>query len=273
MTPRLAHGPGAGGQGHADDRRQQLRRQADRERDGEQQRLDHRAVEQQVHRQDEQDDDDHHADQQVAELAHAAREVGLGLARPAAVPRSRRTRSGDRSRRRGPSPCRCAPRRRERRHWSAPRAARPARTIPGCFSTGNDSPVMLASLTRKSSASITRPSAGIRLPAESRMRSPGTIVLTGTVCSTPSRTTRHVSARRRLQLLDRRRRPVLLKEAEQRAAEHDRQDDGRIHPLLQRQRDRGGEDQDEDERALELPQKQAKRAQARRILDAVGTDA
>ena len=31
-----AHGPGAGGQGHADDRRQQLRRQADRERNGKQ---------------------------------------------------------------------------------------------------------------------------------------------------------------------------------------------------------------------------------------------
>ena len=71
------------------------------------------------------------------------------------------------------------------------------RIIPGRFSTGNDSPVMLASLTRKSCASMTRPSAGIRLPAERRMRSPGTIVLTGTACSTPSRTTRHISARRR----------------------------------------------------------------------------
>ncbi len=43
--------------------------------------------------------------------------------------------------------------------------------------------------------------------------------------------------------------------------------------LLKRQRDCGGERQDEDERALELAQKEAKRAQARRILDAVGTDA
>ena len=77
----FAHGPGAGGEGHADDRRQQLRRQTDRQRHGEQQRLDHRAVEKQVHRQHEQDDDDHHADQQIAELPHAAREVGLGRAR------------------------------------------------------------------------------------------------------------------------------------------------------------------------------------------------
>ena len=39
------------------------------------------------------------------------------------------------------------------------------------------------------------------------------------------------------------------------------------------QRDCGGERQDEDERALKLAQKEAKRAQARGILDAVGTDA
>ena len=62
----------------------------------------------------------------------------------------------------------------------------------------------------------------------------------------------------RLQLLDRRGRAVLLKEAEQRAAEHDRQNDRRVHPLLQHQRDRGGEDQNEDERAFELAQKQTK---------------
>ena len=54
-------------------------------------------------------------------------------------------------------------------------------TIPGRFSTGNDSPVMLASLTRKSFPSITRASAGMKLPAESRRRSPGTRVFTGTV--------------------------------------------------------------------------------------------
>ena len=134
-------------------------------------------------------------------------------------------------------------------------------TIPGCFSTGNDSPVMLASLTRKSAASITRPSAGIRLPAESRMRSPGTTVLDG---HGPLDAVAHDAASQRqaaFQLFDRRRRAVFLKEAEQRASEHDRQNDGRIHPLLQHQRDRSGEDEDEDERALELPQKQTKRAQ------------
>ena len=75
-----------------------------------------------------------------------------------------------------------------------------------------------------------------------------------------------------LQLLDRRGRPVFLKEAEQRAAEDDRQNDGGVHPLLQHQRDRGSESQDEDERALELAQKEAKRAEAWCIFNAVGAD-
>ena len=131
---------------------------------------------------------------------------------------------------------------------------------------------MLASLTRKSAASMTRPSAGIRLPAERRMWSPGTIVLTGTVCSTPSRTTRQDQRKAFLQFLDGSGGPVLLKEAEQRTAEDDRQDDRRVHPLLQRQRDRGGDSQNENERAFELAQEKAQAAQAGRILNAVGTD-
>ena len=45
-----------------------------------------------------------------------------------------------------------------------------------------------------------------------------------------------------------------------------------VHPLLQHQRDRRGEDENEDERALELAQKQPKRAQAWRVLNAVGAD-
>ena len=173
----------------------QLRRQADRERHGEQQRLDHRAVEQQVHRQHEQNDDDHHADQQIAELANAAREVGLGRARP--QPRRDRAELGPAAGLDGEDLRRAAAHRSAEKDGIGPfgkgASGGPSRAASR---PGNDSPVMLASLTRKSCASITSPSAGIRLPAESRMRSPGTIALTGTVCSTPSRTTRHVSARR-----------------------------------------------------------------------------
>ena len=75
-----------------------------------------------------------------------------------------------------------------------------------------------------------------------------------------------------LQLFDRHGRPVFLKETEQGAAEDDRQNDRRVHPLLQHQRDRGSESQDEDERALELAQKKAKCTEAWCIFKAVGAD-
>jgi hypothetical protein len=42
--------------------------------------------------------------------------------------------------------------------------------------------------------------------------------------------------------------------------------------LLQHQRDRGSESQDEDERALELAQEKAKRAQAWRVFNTVGAN-
>ena len=71
-----------------------------------------------------------------------------------------------------------------------------AAATPGAFSTGNDSPVRLASETRKSRAASTIPSAGTRLPAARSTTSPGTSVLAGTVCSAPSRSTRAVRASR-----------------------------------------------------------------------------
>ncbi len=50
---------------------------------------------------------------------------------------------------------------------------------PTCFSTGNDSPVRLASLSIRSRASISTPSAGTRLPAASSTRSPRTSCCAG----------------------------------------------------------------------------------------------
>ena len=72
----------------------------------------------------------------------------------------------------------------------------PALTAPGSFSTGIDSPVRLASVTRKSRAARITPSAGTRLPAASSITSPGTISLATTVRIAPSRQTRAVSASR-----------------------------------------------------------------------------
>ena len=266
-----AHGPGAGGQGHADDRRQQLRRQTDRERNGKQEGLDHRATEKQIHRQDEQDDDDHHADQQISELAHAAREIRLGRA--------------------GSEPCRDRPERspatgfddEDLRRAASDRGAEkdcicPSRKgrlrlhDPGLLFDGK----RLARHARFADQEV------LRLDHQAIGRDQIACREQDEVAGhdsahghRPLDAVPHDTASQRqsaFQLLDCRRRPVLLKEAEQRASEHDRQNDGRIHPLLQHQRDRSGEDEDEDERALELPQKQSKRAQVRRVFNAVGAD-
>ena len=72
------------------------------------------------------------------------------------------------------------------------RCARPAAASarPGDFSTGNDSPVSDASLTKKSSASSTSPSAGTRLPAASSTTSPGTTSRASTSTAWPSRSRR-----------------------------------------------------------------------------------
>ena len=91
---------------------------------------------------------------------------------------------------------------------------------------------MAASLTRKSCASISRPSAGIRLPADRRITSPGTICVTGRVSvrAVPQNAGRQGEAL--LQFLDSGRGPILLQETEQRTAQHDGQDDAGINPLL-----------------------------------------
>jgi hypothetical protein len=68
---------------------------------------------------------------------------------------------------------------------------------PRRFSTGNDSPVSAASLSRKSFASSTTASAGTRLPAASSTTSPGTISAAAMRRARPSRTTSAVRASRR----------------------------------------------------------------------------
>ena len=72
-----------------------------------------------------------------------------------------------------------------------PRSARPAgaAAVPGFFSTGKVSPVSTAWLTKKSLASSTTPSAGIRLPAFSSTMSPRTTRYEGRFLGCPSRRT------------------------------------------------------------------------------------
>ena len=71
---------------------------------------------------------------------------------------------------------------------------------------------------------------------------------------------RHRRLDDRQQLGDRVARPVLLQEAEQGAAEHDRQDDHPVRRLAQEQGERHREQQEDDERAPELVQQQSERS-------------
>ena len=71
-------GARSAGQVEGHDRRQQLRRETDRERDGEKQRVVERPVTDHVHRKHPDHQDDRHAADQEAEGADAVLEVGLG---------------------------------------------------------------------------------------------------------------------------------------------------------------------------------------------------
>ena len=267
----LAHGPRAGRERDAHDRGQELGREADGEGDREEQRLDKRTVEQEIHRQDGEDDDDHRPDQQVAELPESAGEVGFGLSR--AQP------CGDRAERRAPPRVddedsrRAAAHRRPEKHDVRP----PGERRVG----GYDSGLLLhrerlaghAGLADEEVPRLEDPS--VRGNQVTRREHEDVAGHEHVGAHGPFDAVAHHAAGERealLQLLDRRGRPVLLVEAEQRGANHDREDDRRVDPLGEAERDRGGEDQDEDERALDLPPEQAQRAETLSVLHAVWAD-
>ena len=76
----------------------------------------------------------------------------------------------------------------------------PITASPGAFSTGRLSPVIMLSSTALN-PSRTTPSTGIFSPGRTRTRSPTRTASTGMSCSTPSRTTRAVLARRPINAL------------------------------------------------------------------------
>ena len=82
LTSTLSFGqpPRSGRQAGADHGGQQLRRDTDRDRQGEQHRVDHRPTQQQIGDEDEHRQRDRHPQQQIGESAQADLEVGFGLA-------------------------------------------------------------------------------------------------------------------------------------------------------------------------------------------------
>ena len=131
---------------------------------------------------------------------------------------------------------------------------------------------MLASVTRKSSASSTRPSAGTRLPADEEDHVARHDLVHGhrpfdAVAKDPAGQGQPL-----LELLDRIRRTILLEEAEKRAAEHDREDDRCVDPLPEGERHQRREDQDDDKGTLELAGQEPERPEPSRCHDPVGAD-
>ena len=76
----------------------------------------------------------------------------------------------------------------------------------------------------------------------------------------------------RQQLGDRIARPVLLQEAEQGAAEHDREDDHAVRRLAEEERERHREQQEDDQRAPELVQQEPERSDLADVGAAIGTE-
>ena len=189
MTPLLGHALRALGQVDADDRRQELGRDAHGQGDGKQQGIDRRLGEKHVDGKDDQHQHGHDLREQVPEAPDAALELGLRRAQrqPLGDLAERGAGAGLHDQR----ACRAAAHVGAHEHHVDPlgHAGAVRRPGPAFFSTGKVSPVSTAWLTKKSLASSTIPSAGIRLPAESSTMSPGTTSSAGMGCGLPSRST------------------------------------------------------------------------------------
>ena len=229
-STRGGEGVSAACQVDAQDRRQQLRAQADRQRDREQQRLDQRALEQQVDHQHADRQHRHGGEQQVAELADAAIELGFRRSQfePVRDGAELRSRSGGGDQQPGTAaahvgaeedtvaaPCE-QHMHRHRARLLARRSRRSAR--PG--RTEEDRWLRAAGRRRERCC---RPT--------SSTTSPGTTSCTGTGCRAPSRSTAAwicTRARRRAAAVFTRSSRLV---ADPGAGQHDREDDGCVDPF------------------------------------------
>ena len=195
----------------------------------------HRPAKKLVHRQHEQNDDDHHPDQQVAELADAPPEFRLGRAR--LDPRYDRAEGGpasglDRKHLRRAALHRSA----EVDRVGAPRDGRLRRNGPGPLLDGEGFAGQAGFVDQKVLGLDHEPIGGNEVAGREHDDVAGHDGARGN--SLFKTVADHSACQRQaaLELLDRGRCPVLLIEAKQRTAEHDRQNDACIHPLPQDQR-------------------------------------
>ena len=243
ITFACRHALGAVGQVDADDRRQQLRRQADGQRQREEEGLEDRAVEVDVDRED--GDDQHQRDlhQEVAEAPDAAFELGLRRPEPAAARRPCRTRSPSRCGRRRPwrvPLTTCVPMKSVLVRWPSGVVRRGS--VAGCLRdriglAGQGRFVDEQVLRLQDQAVAGRCSAGGQDDDVARARSPRP----GSPSRAPSRSAVGLRLHDGEQLLDRVGRPALLPESEQAAGQDDRQDDRGVDRVVQEEGQPGGE--------------------------------
>jgi hypothetical protein len=133
------------------------------------------------------------------------------------------------------------------------------------LATGTDSPVSAASATCSCTASSRRASAATASPAASSSRSPGT---SSRASAAPARGRRAARAPQPSQLAQRRHRALgaaFLETADQRVDHHHGQDHRRVAQVTQRHRQHRGDEEDGDQRALELVQQDAPQRPRRRL--------
>ena len=229
MTP-LGHRPSSRRERHADDGRQELRRQTDREGDRKEERRDPWPAKKLVHRQDEQNDDDHHADQEVAELTDAPPELRLGRAR--LDPRDDRAEGGsttglDRQNLRRAALYRSA----EVDRIGASGDGHLGQNGPGLFLDRERFPGQTGLIDQKVLGLDHAPIGGDQVAGREHNDVAGHNDVRGDgVFKTVAEDTA-CQCQAALELLDRGRRPVLLIKAKQRTPEHDRENDAGIDPL------------------------------------------
>ena len=189
ITCVTRHPQGSLGERDGADHRQELRRQADAQRDREEQRFEGVVLEHNAHQQDEQHQHDRRSKNQQTESPQPMFEFGFRRAAPQPhrdVAEHRLRTGRNRERRAGSADHRCAEKDQVGRVRPRRRALR--RSAPSCRRAATRPSASIAGPTGRATRA-SRASAGTRSPAESRNTSPGTTLRSGISCHAPSRST------------------------------------------------------------------------------------
>ena len=254
----------SGRQAGRDDRGQQLRGDADRDGEGEQDGVDDRAAQGDVDHEDR--DAEHPADlgQQPREAGEAELELGLGVAftEPDGDPPELRRAAPVATTTASAAPsCTTVP---MNRHDDSSASGAPVATGSGDFSAGTDSPVRIDSSHSRLLAVRSRRSAGTIEPTPRCTMSPGTRCVTSTLTDSPSRVAGDLVADLRVHRLRSAFGPVLVDEPETDRRRDDHPDDERVESLAHDPRHGRRSEQQPQQRAVQLAGQHRPRARMMR---------